>query len=67
MGDIEIPDSVSDREEAAIKDMVKYEAQLAFEIHAELEAEHPEVAAAIGPADLLPKVDDALKWLKDKF
>lgn len=49
-----------------IKQLVKEEARLAYEITNELREEDPAVAEFIGPSSTLTKVDDALKWLREK-
>ncbi|WP_434520868.1 hypothetical protein [Halorubrum sp. AS12] len=63
----ERPDFLTEDDEENVKRLVKYETHLSYEIHQEVIAENPELAGVITPSDLLPKVDDALKWGKDKF
>lgn len=67
MDETDRPESISAADEDAIKELVKYEIKLAHEIHTELEDEDPDVAAWVSAGDVLPKIDDALKWLKDKL
>ncbi|MFB6268476.1 MAG: hypothetical protein ABEH83_00930 [Halobacterium sp.] len=63
--DQSLPELLDDHDDE-IKALVKREAELAYEAHQELEAEHADAAAVFSPTDLLPKVDDALGWIRDR-